>query len=128
MSDRNGGPPPARTSGVVRFGVFELDLRSRELRKQGIKLKLQPRAFQLLQTLLEHPGQLVTRDELRTRLWPADVFVDFERAEYHGESAARGSWRLCREPAVCRDGRARRLPVHCASCRRAGRNRHVSFE
>ncbi|MBI1873255.1 MAG: winged helix-turn-helix domain-containing protein [Acidobacteria bacterium] len=63
---------------VVRFGVFELDLRTGELRKQGVKLKLQGKPLQVLQALVESPGQLVTREELRRRLWPSDVFVDFD--------------------------------------------------
>ena len=63
----------------VRFGVFELDSHTRELRKHGVKLRLQDKPFQVLQALLERPGQLVTREELRQRLWPSDVFVNFER-------------------------------------------------
>ena len=59
---------PAR---VVRFGVFELDLRSGHLRKAGVRLSLPDQPLQLLTALLERPGQLVTRDELRQRLWPA---------------------------------------------------------
>jgi Tol biopolymer transport system component/DNA-binding winged helix-turn-helix (wHTH) protein len=74
-------PSPPRP---VRFGVFELDLRSGELRKAGARLKLSDQPFQILAALLERPGQLVTRDELRQRLWPADTFVDFE----HGLNAA----------------------------------------
>jgi eukaryotic-like serine/threonine-protein kinase len=63
---------------VVRFGVFELDVRAGELRKQGVKLKLQAKPLQILQALLEHPGQVVTREQLRHRLWASDVFVDFD--------------------------------------------------
>jgi TolB-like protein/DNA-binding winged helix-turn-helix (wHTH) protein/Tfp pilus assembly protein PilF len=62
----------------VRFGSFELDLRAGELRKQGVKIKLQEQPFQILAMLLEHPGQVVTREELRSRLWPSDTFVDFD--------------------------------------------------
>jgi DNA-binding winged helix-turn-helix (wHTH) protein len=61
---------------VARFGVFELDLTTGELRKQGIKVKLQGNAFRLLRALLERPGQVVTREELGRRLWPSGVFVD----------------------------------------------------
>src|SRR5258706_5274246 len=63
-----------------RFGVFEVDVRAGELRKSGMKLKLQEQPFQVLCTLLEHPGELVTREELRNRLWPADTFVDFDHS------------------------------------------------
>ena len=64
--------------GVVRFEGFEADPRAGELRKQGRKIKLQEKPFQLLCTLLQHPGEVVTREELRERLWPADTFVVFD--------------------------------------------------
>ena len=69
--------PPARTARIC-FGTFEVDLRSGELRKHGVRLKLQDQPFQLLALLLEHAGDVVTREELRQRLWPADTFVDFD--------------------------------------------------
>jgi len=62
----------------ARFGAFETDLRSGELRKHGIRLKLQHQPFQVLALLIEHPGEVVTREELRQKLWPADTFVDFD--------------------------------------------------
>jgi TolB-like protein/DNA-binding winged helix-turn-helix (wHTH) protein/Flp pilus assembly protein TadD len=62
----------------VRFGVFEADLRSGELRKQGGKIKLHHQPFQVLTMLLEHPGEVVTREELKSKLWPFDTFVDFD--------------------------------------------------
>ncbi len=65
-------------SQPVRFGLFEVDLRAGELRKQGVKIKLQEQPLQILAMLLENPGQVVTREELRSRLWPADTFVDFD--------------------------------------------------
>jgi Tol biopolymer transport system component/DNA-binding winged helix-turn-helix (wHTH) protein len=69
---------PAANPTRVQFGVFELDLRARELRKSGVKIKLNEQPFQVLALLLEHPGQVVTREELQARLWPADTFVDFD--------------------------------------------------
>lgn len=63
---------------VLRFGSFELDRRSGELRKQGVKVKLQGKPLQILEALLERPGEIVTREALQARLWPSDVFVDFE--------------------------------------------------
>jgi TolB-like protein/Tfp pilus assembly protein PilF len=63
---------------LFRFGVFEADLAARELRKNGVKLRLQDQPFCVLALLLEHPGQAVTREELRQRLWSADTFVDFD--------------------------------------------------
>lgn len=72
-----GGMAPS--FGIVRFGVFEVDLRAGELRKQGLKIKLQEKPFQILALLLQHTGEVVTREELRNRLWPAGTFVDFDR-------------------------------------------------
>jgi TolB-like protein/DNA-binding winged helix-turn-helix (wHTH) protein/tetratricopeptide (TPR) repeat protein len=63
---------------IAHFGVFEVDLQSHELRKRGIKVKLQEQPFQVLGTLLEHPGEVVSREELRRRIWPSDTFVDFD--------------------------------------------------
>jgi TolB-like protein/DNA-binding winged helix-turn-helix (wHTH) protein/Flp pilus assembly protein TadD len=77
-------PPQSQLPRVVRFGTFEVDVPAGELRKNGIKLKLQEQPFQVLCMLLEHPGEVVTREELRSRLWPADTFVDFD----HGLNAA----------------------------------------
>jgi TolB-like protein/DNA-binding winged helix-turn-helix (wHTH) protein/Flp pilus assembly protein TadD len=62
----------------LRFGVFELDLRAGELRKHGLRVRLQEQPFQILALLLEHPGEVVTREELQKKLWPADTFVDFD--------------------------------------------------
>lgn len=61
-----------------RFGVFEVNLQARELRKHGTRVKLSGHSFEILTMLLEHPGKIVMRDQLRARLWPADTFVDFE--------------------------------------------------
>jgi TolB-like protein/DNA-binding winged helix-turn-helix (wHTH) protein len=68
----------ASPTQVIRFSVFEVDLRAGELRKQGAKVKLQEQPFQVLQLLLEKPGEIVTREELRKRIWPSDTFVDFD--------------------------------------------------
>ena len=64
--------------GRLRFGVFELDLRSGELRKHGSKIRLQAQPFQVLAMLLQHQGEVVSREELQKQLWPADTFVDFD--------------------------------------------------
>src|SRR5580692_1234851 len=63
---------------ALRFGVFDLDLRTQELRKCGTRVKLPPQSFQVLQMLLERPGTLVSREELQEALWSADTFVDFD--------------------------------------------------
>ena len=68
---------PSR-GGVIRFGLYELDVRGGELRKQGVRVKLQEQPFQILQILLERPREVVTRDELRQKIWPSDTFVDFD--------------------------------------------------
>jgi DNA-binding winged helix-turn-helix (wHTH) protein len=64
---------------VVRFGVFEVDFHARELLKHGLKIKLQEKPFRVLAALLEVPGKLVTREELRERLWHSETYVDFDR-------------------------------------------------
>jgi cholera toxin transcriptional activator len=65
---------------VARFGVFELDLNAGELRKNGVKLRLQEQPFQVLALLLERSGEAVTREELQQKLWPSDTFVDFDHS------------------------------------------------
>jgi TolB-like protein/Tfp pilus assembly protein PilF len=65
---------------MTRFGTFEIDVRARELRKGGIRIRLQDQPFEILAMMLERPGEIVTRDELRRRLWPAGTFVDFEHS------------------------------------------------
>jgi DNA-binding winged helix-turn-helix (wHTH) protein len=71
---------PGRSSGIVRFGVFEVDLRAGELHKAGHKIKLQIQPFHALALLLERPGEVVTREEFEKRLWPGDTFVDFDHS------------------------------------------------
>jgi DNA-binding winged helix-turn-helix (wHTH) protein len=65
---------------VIRFSTFEVNLDTRELRQRGQKVKLQEQPLQILAALLERPGELVTREELRNKLWPADTFVDFDHS------------------------------------------------
>ena len=71
---------PTLPANSVRFGVFEFDLRSGELRKHGIRIKLQEQPCQILAILLEHHGEIVTREDLQRRLWPSDTFVDFDHS------------------------------------------------
>lgn len=71
-------PTSKETPTVIPFGVFEADLTSQELRKRGVRLRLPRQSFQILRILLENPGELVTRGDLRAALWPLDTFVDFE--------------------------------------------------
>src|SRR5260370_1506172 len=69
---------PATSARIVRFGIFEVDLNTLELRKHGLRLKLPEQPFHILAMLLERPGEIITRDELRNRLWQTDTFVDFD--------------------------------------------------
>ena len=71
-------PEAPQLRGPIRFGVFELDLRAGELRKSGLRIRLQQQPFQVLAMLLEHPGEVLGREELQKRLWPAETFVDFD--------------------------------------------------
>jgi TolB-like protein/DNA-binding winged helix-turn-helix (wHTH) protein/Flp pilus assembly protein TadD len=75
---------PSQVSPLIKFDSFELDLRAGELRKGGLRIRLQDQPLLILQALLENPGEVVTRDELQKRIWPADTFVDFD----HGLHAA----------------------------------------
>src|SRR5215467_14620242 len=83
---------------IIRFSIYELDLKAGELRRNGKKVRIQEQPFQVLAALLERPGAVVTREELRARLWPADTFVDFDHSlntavnkirEVLGDSAGR---------------------------------------
>jgi len=74
MSGNNGG------SSRVHFSVFEVDLRAEELRKHGLKIKLHGQPIKVLAMLLERPGEIVTREEIRKKLWPQDTFIDFEHS------------------------------------------------
>ena len=76
--------PNVKRPPIIRFSIFELDLNAGELRRNGAKVKIQEQPFQILATLLERPGEIVTREELSSKLWPADTFVDFD----HGLNAA----------------------------------------
>jgi Tol biopolymer transport system component/DNA-binding winged helix-turn-helix (wHTH) protein len=73
-----GSPQPVRNPGAYRFGPFELEFQSGDLRKHGIRLKLQEKPCQILFSLLERPGELISREELRARLWGTSTFVEFE--------------------------------------------------
>ena len=74
-----GAPSPAR---FFLFGAFQLDLRARELRRNGVKVRLPDQSLQVLAMLLEHPGEVVTRVEMHHRLWPNGTIVEFEHSIY----------------------------------------------
>src|SRR6202163_1692197 len=69
-----------KSSGILRFATFEVDLRAGELRKQGKRIKVQEQPFHVLTVLLQRPGEVVTREELRNQNWPPDTFVDFDNS------------------------------------------------
>src|SRR5439155_17568615 len=73
-------PNAARRSAIAHFGIFQADVEAHELRKHGRRVRLQDQPFAVLATLLEHPGVVITREELRERLWSADTFVDFDHS------------------------------------------------
>ena len=73
-------PGPQNNTRIARFGVFELDINTGELRKSGVKLRLQGQPLQILTLLLERAGDVVTREELRQKLWESDTFVDFDHS------------------------------------------------
>src|ERR1700751_1948633 len=68
----------AQNRPLIHFGEFELDIAARELRCQGSKLRLQDQPLQILQILLQRPGEIVAREELQQKVWPSDTFVDFD--------------------------------------------------
>jgi DNA-binding winged helix-turn-helix (wHTH) protein len=72
-------PVPPSPERFIRFDTFEVDVRTGELRKDGVKVKLAEQPFSVLALLLAQPGEVVTRDELQQKLWPRDTFVDFDR-------------------------------------------------
>jgi cholera toxin transcriptional activator len=73
-------PPASPSLRILKFGVFEADLVSGELRKAGVRVRLQEQPFQILLLLIERQGDVITREELRQKLWPADTFVDFDHS------------------------------------------------
>src|SRR5215467_12430726 len=82
---------PASVSSTDRlhFGGCELNLQNAELRKSGVRVKLQEQPLKILQTLLEKPGEIVTREELRGRIWPANTFVEFDQGLYNAMARLR---------------------------------------
>src|SRR5215468_4770362 len=75
-------PSSSPTSKFVQFGVFELDLQRGELRRNGARVRLQEQPLKVLQLLLENPGQIVNREQLRSRIWPANTYVEFDQGLY----------------------------------------------
>jgi Tol biopolymer transport system component/DNA-binding winged helix-turn-helix (wHTH) protein len=80
MATARPTPEPGAAARIVRFAVFEFDLKTGELRKHGLRIKLQGQPIRVLAMLIEHAGEVVNREELQKRLWPADTYVDFEHS------------------------------------------------
>ena len=78
--EANCAVEPLRPNSVVRFGTYEVSLQSGEVRKAGLRIRVQQQPMKLLEILLERPGEVVTREELRSRLWPSESFGDFDQA------------------------------------------------
>jgi DNA-binding winged helix-turn-helix (wHTH) protein/tetratricopeptide (TPR) repeat protein len=78
--DEVSAPPQERTSATQRFGVFTVDLQAGELRKEGVRVKLQEQPFEVLRVLLQHPDEVITREQLRSAIWSDDTFVDFDNS------------------------------------------------
>jgi DNA-binding winged helix-turn-helix (wHTH) protein len=99
-------PVPASSPKIIHFDKYEVDLPAGHLLKRGVKVRLREQSFVVLAMLLEHPGEVVTREQLQSRLWPGDVFVDFENnlntaigrlREALGDSADQIGRASCRE-------------------------------
>ena len=88
----SGNGDRGQGSGRRRFGAFEVDLSAGELRRNGFKVKLQEQPLQVLALLLERPGEVVSRDDLRNRLWAADTFVDFDHSLNAASSGFETRW------------------------------------
>src|SRR5437762_10881218 len=82
---------PAKTLRVICFGIFEFSPQTGELRRHGLKVKLEPQASKILLLLLEYPGKICTREELQQHLWQDNTLVDFERSLYKGIHTLRGT-------------------------------------
>src|SRR5260370_28182628 len=90
---KNGKSAVHNGNQTIRFGEFEADLHAGEIRKSGSRIKLQDQPFRVLQILLEHPGALVTREELQSRIWPEDSFGAFDHAAHVAVGDPRASLR-----------------------------------
>jgi DNA-binding winged helix-turn-helix (wHTH) protein len=82
---------PALIPRVIRFGIFEFNPQTGELRRHGLKIKLEPQASRILSLLLKYPGKVCTRQELQQQLWQDNTLVDFERSLYKGIHTLRGA-------------------------------------
>jgi hypothetical protein len=103
---------------IRRFGVFEFNRATGELRKRGVRLKLQQQPRQILEMLLERAGEVVTREDLQRALWPSDVYIDFDTAINSSVRKLRETLNDGRWPPLYRDAAAPRIPFYRAGDRR----------
>jgi len=109
-------PQQSRASQIVRFADFEVDLRGRELRKNGARIPLQEQPLQMLAVLLEHAGEVVTRKEFCQHLWPSDTFVDFDNSLNTAINKIREALRgFDGGPLLSRDTAPSRISLHSPS-------------
>lgn len=99
---------------MYRFGPFQVDARAHELRRSGVRVKVQEQPFVVLLKLLERPGELDTREELRSAIWPADTFVDFETGLNSVVKRLREVLGFRGSPPLHRDRAEAGLSIHCA--------------
>ena len=104
---------------TIRFNDFELDVRAFELRREGSRVRLQEQPLRILTALLERPGEVVSREEIRKRLWPNDTVVEVATASMPRYSGCAKRWGNRRRTAIYRNAGAARLPFHCAGGGRA---------
>jgi DNA-binding winged helix-turn-helix (wHTH) protein len=105
---------PPRPTSVVRFGTYEVSLQSGEVRKAGFRIRVQQQPMKLLEILLERPGEVVTREELRSRVWTDESFGDFDQAVNIAIAKLRSAiGGLGRESAIHRDSSKAWLSVYC---------------
>ena len=125
----------ARSTIVVQFGVFELDSRNHELRRDGVRVDLAPHSFHLLQLLVSHPNDLVTRDEIRDALWPGESAGDFEgRTKFHITRVREALGDHCESPIYVRTVRNNGyrfiapVEVHASTLHPDGKKESVAVE
>ena len=95
---------PLSSGRYISFGPFRVDQRTQELSRDGARIKLQGKVYRALLTLLERPGEIITREDLRVRLWPDDTHVNYDAsAKHHRQRTARGPRRSLRQSRVCRE-------------------------
>src|SRR5271167_3668619 len=113
-------------TGIVQFGIFQLDLKARELHKAGVKVKLQEQPFRVLALLIERAGQVVTREEFQQKVWPADVFVAFDQGLNNAIKKVRDALGDSADSPRYIDRRTARLSLCCSGERSSGDSSRIA--